>query len=85
MFTHRPSSPARSLVRPAAVLAAALLFAGVALGQSSGNKKEEPLRPPTPPTSGSSWSPLLSTLVGIGAGALVLGAGLIPSKRGHQD
>ncbi len=84
MPIHLPSSRLRRLARPAAVLAASLLCAGVALGQSS-NKKEEPLKPPTPPTSGSSWSPILSMLVGIGAGALVLGSGLIPSKRGHQD
>lgn len=72
------------LARPAAFAGAALLCAGVALGQGS-TKKDEPLRPPTPPSTGTSWSPILSTLVGIGAAALVLGAGLIPSKRGHQD
>lgn len=76
--THR-----RRISRAVVLAGACLVCAGTALGQST--KKEEPLRPPTPPTTGSNWSPVLSVLVGLGMSGLVLGAAFIPSKRGHQD
>lgn len=64
-------------------VAAGLVAASSAFAQV--NKKEEPLKPPTPPAVGTNWSPLMSMLIGIVLGGMVLGVAFIPSKRGHQD
>jgi hypothetical protein len=75
--------PRRRLSRTLLIAGVCLACASTALAQAT--KKEEPLRPPTPPTSGSTWSPVLSLLVALAMGGLVLGVAFIPSKRGHQD
>lgn len=84
--TLASSSPARRLGRPlgriALAAAVCVASASTALAQP---RKDEPLRPPVPPSGGSNWSPVYSMLVGIVVGGLVLGVAFIPSKRGHQD
>jgi hypothetical protein len=70
--------------RTALALTGALLLTTTA-AMAQAPKKDEPLKPPTPPSVSTSWSPILSVLVGVGLSGLVLGAAFIPSKRGHQD
>lgn len=73
----------RRTLRLTSVATGLLLAASVAVAQPA--RKEEPLKPPVPPSTGTNWSPLMSMFVGVLMSGLVLGVAFIPSKRGHQD
>jgi hypothetical protein len=72
------------LALAALVAAAALAAAAMPAAAQTPPPAAEPLRPPTPGRPDkppSAWNYMALVVIG----GLVLGASLIPSKRGHQD
>lgn len=71
----------------AAVLSLACLAPGVTLAQSPPAQPGQPttLRPPTPGKEDQSRPLIMTILAGLVIVATVVGANMIPAKRGHQD
>jgi hypothetical protein len=84
----------QSLTRPLALVAlSAAMFLGAAAipqfaeAQPSSNNKNKQKEPPSPPRPNKADDPsvLIQYLLAVVIGAAVVFAGVIPSKRGHQD
>lgn len=84
-LASRPRTRLAALTLVAVVAGAGLSLPVADASAQTPNPKNQPMTPPVPPPSRSTRGAWLEYILAVGMLALVVGANVLPSKRGHQD